>query len=126
MEDKLNGDTKLWAEKKAAAEKQAAQVKLNLEKSKEARQKAATDKVKAAQEKLTAAEKVKAEMEKVLAKEKADVVNIKKQLEEATSRLHKVGGYKPAAPAVHAEPKNAAPTMSLVVSALAVLVMQMI
>jgi hypothetical protein len=103
MEEKLAADTKLWIEQKT--------MKMNLKKTKqEVAHKAHAGKVQSAQEKLTAAEKVKADMEKALAKEKAEsekaqkalkkeqdeLANAKKQLEQASTKLQKLHGYKPA------------------------------
>jgi len=103
MEEKLAADTKLWVEQKA--------VKLNLKKQKEdARFKAHSEKMNAAQAKLAAAEKNKADMAKALAKEKAesdkaqdklkkekaDVEKVQQQLDAAGKKLQNLHGYKPA------------------------------
>jgi len=116
MEEKLSAETKLFAAKKEAKEAQVAQIKFNLQKTKEHQEAeakkaeaAVSAKVKAAQDKVTASEKVKADMEKALTKEKdehekakkslqkeqGDVVNVKKQLTDATAKLQKIHGYKP-------------------------------
>jgi len=125
MEEKLAADTKLWAEQKA--------VKMNLRK---VQQTAATEKVKAAMEKLRAAEKVKNEAEEKLAKqkaehdtakkslqkEKADLESVKNKLDAASTKLQKIHGYKPAEPTPQlpkssARKASAAAVLSLLVLA---------
>lgn len=120
MEAKLAADTKLWAEQNT--------MKLNMRKS--VQEKTSQDKVakvKAAQEKLAKAEKVKADMDKVLVKqkaehekakedlqkEKADYERVQKKVQEASDRLQKIHGYKPAAQVVPTSTKSGAETTSM-------------
>jgi len=128
MEEKLAADTKLWAEQKA--------VKLNLKKTK---QSAAAEKVKAAKDKLTVAEKVKADAEKALAKEKAesekakenvrkhkaDMEKVQQQLNDASSKLQKLHGFKPAHVAPPAT-KSGAQVTSVFFSLSMIMVMQIL
>merc|ERR1719163_2021751 len=99
MEEKLQSDTKLWAETKT--------VRLNLHK---AKQNAAHAKWEAAAARLKVAQNNKADVDKVLAREKAEsekahenlrkekegLEQAKKDLEKATLRLQKLRGYTPA------------------------------
>jgi len=109
LQTKLDGDTKLWAEKKAKVEATNS-INLNLRKAKQDEAtKTKVEKVKAAQDKLAAAEKVKAGLEQALAKEKAEhdqaiknvqtqktqVETVKTQIANAAGKLAKLHGYKP-------------------------------
>lgn len=112
MEQKLQGETKLWMETKT--------VRLDLKK---AKQEAASAKRVAAEARLKVVQNTKADLDKILAKEKAesdqarqnvlkqkaDLAQAEKDMAAATLRLQKLRGYAVDAPAA----ESSAPATSM-------------